>query len=553
MLLTLSIRDIVLIDQLELNWTAGLSTLTGETGAGKSILLDALGLAIGARGDASMVRHGVDQGSVTAIFSLHERDDILSLLEENGIPAGDELILRRIQHKDGRSRAFINDTPTSVGLLAQIGDAMVEIHGQSENQALIAPATQLSLLDAFGGLSPQVQKVTQAFQQWRTDADAWQAYQERQQAGNEEIAFLQASVSELTALDPKPGEVDELAAARALQKNIGRLTVDMTEALNSLAGDGGAELGLSRAVGLIEKLAPMAEGALDESLAGLQRAEVELNEARRLLDDVAAHMDADPLALERLEDRLFALKDLARKHRVEPDGLPSLLADMRERLNALDDDPAIGKKLHAACEKSQAQLDDAAAQLTAARHTAALGLAEAVNGELLSLKLDGATFRVAVEAAEQIGPQGRDKIRFVAQTNPGTPEGPISKIASGGELARFMLALKVVLAPSDHSHTLIFDEVDAGVGGAVAEAVGARLSRVAQKHQVLVVTHSPQVAARGDQQWRVFKDQQNSGATRTQVDVLDLGARREEIARMLSGAEITDEARAAADRLLAVS
>jgi DNA repair protein RecN (Recombination protein N) len=553
MLLTLSIRDIVLIDQLELNWTAGLSTLTGETGAGKSILLDALGLAIGARGDASMVRHGVDQGSVTAIFSLHERDDIVSLLEENGIPAGDELILRRIQHKDGRSRAFINDTPTSVGLLAQIGDAMVEIHGQSENQALIAPATQLSLLDAFGGLSPQVQKVTQAFQQWRTDADAWQAYQERQQAGNEEIAFLQASVSELTALDPKPGEVDELAAARALQKNIGRLTVDMTEALNSLAGDGGAELGLSRAVGLIEKLAPMAEGALDESLAGLQRAEVELNEARRLLDEVAAHMDADPLALERLEDRLFALKDLARKHRVEPDGLPSLLANMRERLNALDDDPAIGKKLHAACEKSQAQLDDAATQLSAARHTAALGLAEAVNGELLSLKLDGATFRVAVEAAEQIGPQGRDKIRFVAQTNPGTPEGPISKIASGGELARFMLALKVVLAPSDHSHTLIFDEVDAGVGGAVAEAVGARLNRVAQKHQVLVVTHSPQVAARGDQQWRVFKDQQNSGATRTQVDVLDLGARREEIARMLSGAEITDEARAAADRLLAVS
>lgn len=430
---------------------------------------------------------------------------------------------------------------------------MVEIHGQSENQALIAPATQLSLLDAFGGLSPQVQKVTQAFEQWRTDADAWQAYQERQQAGNEEIAFLQASVSELAALDPKLGEVDELAAARALQKNIGRLTIDMTEALNSLTGDGGAELGLSRAVGLIEKLAPLAEGALDESLAGLQRAEVELNEARRLLDDVAAHMDADPLALERLEDRLFALKDLARKHRIEPDGLPGLLSDMRDRLNALDDDPAIGKKLQAAYEKSQAQLDDAAAQLSAARHTAALGLAEAVNSELLSLKLDGATFRVAVEAAEQIGPRGRDKIRFVAQTNPGTPEGPISKIASGGELARFMLALKVVLAPNDHGHTLIFDEVDAGVGGAVAEAVGARLNRVAQNHQVLVVTHSPQVAARGDQQWRVFKDQQNAGTTRTQVDVLSLEARREEIARMLSGAEITDEARAAADRLLAVS
>lgn len=553
MLLSLSIRDIVLIDQLDLNWSDGLSTLTGETGAGKSIVLDALGLAIGARGDAGMVRHGADHGSVTAVFQIDERGDILSVLHDNGLAAGDELILRRVQHKDGRSRAFINDTPTSIGLLAQIGAGLVEVHGQSENQALIAPVTQLALVDAFGGLGDQVVAVGQAYGQWQADAQALQAYQERQAKGSAEATFLRESVAELRKLDAKTGESEALSAARAMHKNMGRLTTDITEALSFLSSEAGAETSLNRALGLIERAAPMADGGLDDTLSALQRAEVELGEACALLAHVAQNLEADPQALERLEDRLFALKDIARKHRVEADDLPALLADMETRLEALDDDPATGKKLAQASALAEEHYHRLAAALSAARRSAGSGLADAVNAELVFLKLNGAQFRVAIEAADVAGPKGLDRIGFVAQTNPGMPEGPISKIASGGELARFMLALKVVLAPSDHQHTLVFDEVDAGVGGAVAEAVGARLKRVADRHQVLVVTHSPQVAARGDRQWRIHKQNNDGGQTQTCVDVLDDQARCEEIARMLSGAEITNEARAAAQRLLSAS
>ncbi len=553
MLLTLSIRDIVLIEQLDLNWVAGLSTLTGETGAGKSIVLDALGLAIGARGDAGMVRHGAEQGSVTAVFQIDHRADIMALLHENGFAPTDELILRRIQHKDGRSRAFINDTPSSVGLLAEIGSSLVEIHGQSENQALIAPATQRALLDAFGHLEALVGAVADAFAAWTQAAELWRAFQERQEMGSAELAFVQESIAELQRLDAQKGEAETLAAARALQKNMGRLTTDITEALECLNAEGGAETSLSRALSAIERAAPLSEGALDTTLAALQRAEVELNEGRQLLADAAARLDADPAALERLEDRLFALKDVARKHRVETDDLPDLLATFQTRLSELDDDPATGKKLQAESGAAEQAYQKLAGELSGKRQAAAERLAQAVNGELSFLKLDGAQFRVSVEPAETATAQGLDRVRFVAQTNPGTPEGPISKIASGGELARFMLALKVVLAPSDHHHTLIFDEVDAGVGGAVAEAVGARLKNVAEKHQVLVVTHSPQVAARGHTQWRIHKMKNAAELMHTCVDVLDDPARREEIARMLSGAEITNEARAAAERLLTAS
>ncbi len=550
MLLSLTIRDIVLIENLNLSWTAGLTTLTGETGAGKSILLYALGLATGARGEAGLVRQGCKQGSASAIFDCQNRADIEALLNDNDIPENDgELVLRRVQGADGKGRAYINDTPVSIGLLARFGQALVEIHGQNESQTLTDAAVQLDLLDGFANTLDLRDKTSTAFRAWQDAANALAEYQTQLEKSGDEIEHLQRSVEDLKRLSPKAGEAEELDRLRRLQQNAGKLTGALEAIVASLDGEAGAEAQLNDALRAGERAAAVDAEALGDVMASLDRARVEVTEALAQVQDVARRLSMDPAALEATEDRLFALRDIARKHRCEIDALPDLFVSLSARLASLDDDPAVLKRYQKASDEAQAQYQKLAADLRRARIAAALKLDQAVNAELPDLKLAAACFRTEISDAAEAGPKGFDRVRFLAQTNPGTPEGPIAKIASGGELARFMLALKVVLADADAPRCLIFDEVDVGVGGAVAEAVGSRLRQLAQHHQVLVVTHAPQVAARGQTHWRVQKNAAD-GVSLTSVEDLVAEHRREEIARMLSGAQVTDEARAAAEKLL---
>ena len=556
MLVSLSISDIVLIDRLELEWQPNLCTLTGETGAGKSILLDALGLATGARGDAGLVRQDCAQGSVTAIFQLSEMHPVQNLLNENGLDGGApvaELILRRQQSADGRSRAFCNDQPIGVNLLKQIGSALVEIHGQNESQALTDAATQRDLLDGFANLSGDVValgKLFSARQQARNDLAAYRAELAKASADTE---FLTHAIAELQELNPKVGEEVALADERLLLMNAEKIIGDLREAEGFLQGEGSVENALNGALRRLEKAAPEAAGQLDDAISAIDRALIEAGEARIAVSDASARITNNPARLEEVEGRLFALRGLARKHDTTCDGLPNLLLDMDEKLSAIHGGNDRMAELEAAVKESDTAYEQAAHAVSEARQAAAGRLDEMVNQELPPLKLDGGEFSTLIErvALEDGAAHGIDKISFVASTNPGMAPGPIAKIASGGELARFMLALKVSLAAEGHGGTLIFDEVDAGVGGAVAEAVGTRLHRLAQNGQVLVVTHSPQVAARGDHHWQVSKSGENGSVSTNVLPLLD-NARLEEVARMLSGADITDEARAAAQRLLEV-
>ena len=556
MLVSLSISDIVLIDRLELEWQPNLCTLTGETGAGKSILLDALGLATGARGDAGLVRQDCAQGSVTAIFQLSETHPVQNLLNENGLDGGApvaELILRRQQSADGRSRAFCNDQPIGVNLLKQIGSALVEIHGQNESQALTDAATQRDLLDGFANLSGDVValgKLFSARQQARNDLAAYRAELAKASA---ETEFLTHAIAELQELNPKVGEEVALADERLLLMNAEKIIGDLREAEGFLQGEGSVENALNGALRRLEKAAPEAAGQLDDAISAIDRALIEAGEARIAVSDASARITNNPARLEEVEGRLFALRGLARKHDTTCDGLPNLLLDMDEKLSAIHGGNDRMAELEAAVKESDTAYEQAAHAVSEARQAAAGRLDEMVNQELPPLKLDGGEFSTLIErvALEDGAAHGIDKISFVASTNPGMAPGPIAKIASGGELARFMLALKVSLAAEGHGGTLIFDEVDAGVGGAVAEAVGTRLHRLAQNGQVLVVTHSPQVAARGDHHWQVSKSGENGSVSTNVLPLLD-NARLEEVARMLSGADITDEARAAAQRLLEV-
>ena len=556
MLVSLSISDIVLIDRLELEWQPNLCTLTGETGAGKSILLDALGLATGARGDAGLVRQDCAQGSVTAIFQLSEMHPVQNLLNENGLDGGApvaELILRRQQSADGRSRAFCNDQPIGVNLLKQIGSALVEIHGQNESQALTDAATQRDLLDGFANLSGDVValgKLFSARQQARNDLAAYRAELAKASADTE---FLTHAIAELQELNPKVGEEVALADERLLLMNAEKIISDLREAEGFLQGEGSVENALNGALRRLEKAAPEAAGQLDDAISAIDRALIEAGEARIAVSDASARITNNPARLEEVEGRLFALRGLARKHDTTCDGLPNLLLDMDEKLSAIHGGNDRMAELEAAVKESDTAYEQAAHAVSEARQAAAGRLDEMVNQELPPLKLDGGEFSTLIErvALEDGAAHGIDKISFVASTNPGMAPGPIAKIASGGELARFMLALKVSLAAEGHGGTLIFDEVDAGVGGAVAEAVGTRLHRLAQNGQVLVVTHSPQVAARGDHHWQVSKSGENGSVSTNVLPLLD-NARLEEVARMLSGADITDEARAAAQRLLEV-
>jgi DNA repair protein RecN (Recombination protein N) len=554
MLGTLTIRDVVLIEALDLEFRPGFTALTGETGAGQSILLDALGLALGLRAEARLVRTGSAQASVAAEFRLRPDHPAFALLAEHGIAGADgdgALILRRVLGADGRSRAFVNDQPVGVGLLRQVGETLVEIHGQFESQRLLDAASHRGLLDAFAGLGPDAARTAAAWHAWReAEAQARAAAENLEKARREED-YLRHAAEELSRLGPKPGEEAELASARAMQQHAGRVGEALRAAAADLDAGKGVDGALASAHRHLERVAGHAGGKLDAALAALARAVAEAAEARAQLERAGAGIELDPDALEAAEERLFALRAAARKHGVEVDRLPEVLGKLQADLAAIEDGGAAALKLARAAEESRRAFVARADELSKKRRAGAEALSRAVTAEMAPLKLGKAGFRARVEPAPEAdwGPAGCDKVLFEAETNPGQPPGPLNKIASGGELARFMLALKAVLAGADPVPVLVFDEVDAGVGGAVAAAVGERLGLLARAAQVLVVTHSPQVAARGDAHVRIAK-RAAKGSTTTSAEFLDDAERVEEIARMLAGARVTDEARAAARSLL---
>jgi DNA repair protein RecN (Recombination protein N) len=555
MLAALSIRDIVLIDKLDLEFGEGLSVLTGETGAGKSILLDAFSLAIGGRGDASLVRRGQAQGQVTAIFDLAPSHPVFALLAANGIAAEDALILRRVQGADGRSRAFINDTSVSVQLLRQVGQALVEIHGQHDDRALIDPSGHRDLVDAFGGLSGDASRLAEAYETWQR-AEAERARHDSEIAASRANAdYVSHALQELRLLDPQPDEEEALASRRQLMMNAEKLAAELAEALDALQGEGTSGARLAAALRRIERQATVAPGLLAPVAEALERVLTETNAARAKIEDALAATSFEPKEAERAEERLFALRALARKHRVTVDQLPALTDRLAGELASLDRSETRGAELAQAAQAARNDYEALAISLSKARKETAARLDQEVAGELAPLKLDKASFITSIEAVELDagGPSGIDRIAFWVRTNPGTEPGPLMKVASGGELARFILALKVVLAARGSAPTLVFDEVDAGVGGATAAAVGERLARLASRVQVLAVTHAPQVAAVARGHLLIAKEPvrgPEGEAMATRVAVLEGEHRREEIARMLAGQTITDEARKAADRLM---
>jgi DNA repair protein RecN (Recombination protein N) len=553
MLVQLAIRDVVLIERLDLSFGSGLSVFTGETGAGKSILLDSLGLALGARAEFSLVRHGAAQASVTAEFDPPPGHPARSLLSEQDMDTGDlPLVLRRVLTADGRSRAYVNDQPVSVGLLRRLGDELVEVHGQFDSHGLLDPATHQAVLDAFAGLGEPRRVVQSAWESWRqTRTRRAEAEADFARARAEEEG-LRALSEDLTALDPKSGEDAQLAASRAVMMHGEKLLEAMNAALAALTRNGEVEASLRSAQRLLERVAERAEGRLGPVIAALDRAAVEASEATGLLERASSEIDLDPRHLEKVEERLFALRAAARRHAVEVDALPQLRDRVARQLAALEGGGDGLARLAREEQAARAAYVAAARALSKARAGAARTMDQAVAVELPPLKLEKATFvtRVAPQDEAAWGPHGLDAVSFEVATNPGSPPGPLGKIASGGELSRFMLALKVVLARISPIPSLVFDEVDSGIGGAVAAAVGDRLARLAEGLQVLVVTHSPQVAARGRNHFRVAKREVPGGKVATTVDALDIPGRREEIARMLAGETITDQARAAADSLM---
>lgn len=554
MLNALSIRDVVLIEALDLDFGPGLAVLTGETGAGKSILLDALGLVLGARGDSGLVRHGAAQAVVTASFEPPAPDGpIAALLADNGLDLdpGEPLMIRRLVKADGGSRAFVNDQPASAGLLRELGAMLVEIHGQHDDRGLLNPRGHRALLDAFA--RSDTAAVNGAWRDWRVALSKLEEARAVQEVAERDRDYLAHAVDELTKLAPEPGEEALLAERRATMQRGERAAGELAAVADLLDGSDGALSRLRQAARILER-ASDAHPALVEALAAIDRAIVEGAGAQDQIDAAAEALAFDPAVLEADEARLFELRGLARKHRVQPDDLAALAADMAERLALVEGGEASIAGLTRAAAAAETRYAEAAQALSAQRAEAAARLDAAVMTELAPLKLDAARFRTAVVPLprEGWGPDGSDRVEFEVSTNRGAPFAPLMKIASGGELSRFILALKVALAEEGGARALVFDEIDRGVGGAVASAIGERLSRLSGRNQVLVVTHSPQVAARGDRHYRIAKSSDGT-VTRTGVTPLDADERREEIARMLSGAEVTPEARAQAQRLLAVA
>jgi len=559
MLVSLSIRNVVLIDRAELDFMRGLCVLTGETGAGKSILLDSLGLALGMRANAGLVRqtagHDAAPAVVTATFALDDGDPVAAVLAEQEIDPpepGEPLILRRVLDADGRSRAFVNDQPVGVALLRRIGEMLVEIEGQFASHGLMDPARHRAALDSFGGLDGARDRLGALYAAMRGAERALADARGEWEAARREEDFLRHAADELAALAPRPGEEDELAATRSLLMHGEKLIEALNAAESALTDGDGVEDRIGTAIRTLTRRDAAAGARLDAVLDALQRAGDGIADALSALRRAIIDAEPDPQRLEQCEERLFALRAAARKHDTTVDALPALSESFARRIAALDDSGELLARLEAALEAARAAYVKAARSLSAARAREAKKLDKAVAAELPPLRLEKARFATVVETLDESdwGPAGIDRVHFEVATNPGTAAGPLARIASGGELARFLLALKVVLRRANATPTLIFDEVDSGIGGATAAAVGDRLARLAEEAQVLVVTHSPQVASCGRQHMVVAKSDARGGAT-TRIDDLGEDARLEEIARMLAGARITDEARAAAASLMA--
>ena len=547
MLAALTIRDIVLIEQAALEFAPGLNVLTGETGAGKSILLDSLGLAAGGRGRAS-VRAGAAQGSATAVFEPQKAHAAWAMLREQAMETGDGIVLRRTLSSDGKSRAFINDEAVGVGLLKDLGSLLLEVHGQQDDRGLFDTNTHRALLDGFGGLNGDAQTVAGLHGEWsaaRMALEELKALADRAQA---EAEFVRAAANELSDFAPEEGEEERLAGERALLMNAARIGEDVSSALESLSGERGAETGLAQALKKLSRMNEQARKAARAAESALEQAYALAEEARRELDSLLSRLDTDTGSLERKEERLFALRALARKYGVTPEQLPAIRDEYVAKQEALTSGGDQIKKAQGRVAAAHDAYLAAARKLSKARAGAARKLESAVADELAPLKLGHAKFRVALETLEDDkgAATGLERIAFEVATVEGAAFGSLAKIASGGELARFSLALKVALAQVSSPAAMVFDEVDRGVGGAVADAVGERLQRLAETTQVLLVTHSPQVAARAARHFRISR-----AKDKTKIELLDDSERLEEIARMLSGAAVTDEARAAAKRLMA--
>lgn len=552
MLARLSIRDIVLIERLDIEFSRGLAVLTGETGAGKSILLDAFALALGGRGDSGLVRHGAEQGQVTATFDVPKGHPAAKILSGNGLDDTGEMILRRVQLADGRTRAFINDQSISVQTLKAVGAALVEIHGQHDERALVDASTHRQLLDAFAGLEKEVAAVETLWEARRTANQALDAHRASMERAAREADYLRHAADELKALKPKDGEETALAGRRTIMMQGEKIASDLREAQEAVGGPHSPVPALAAAVRRLERRAANSPALVEPAVKAIDIAINALEEADQHLSAALVAADFDPAELERIEERLFALRAASRKYSTPVDGLAALAAKFVSDVALIDAGADQLKKLEATAAEADQRYDAAAEKLSAARNKSAEKLNKAVNAELAPLKLERAKFMTQVDTdANSPGPQGIDRVEFWVQTNPGTKAGPLMKVASGGELSRFLLALKVVLSDRGSAPTLVFDEIDTGVGGAVADAIGARLSRLAGQVQVMAVTHAPQVAARANQHLLISKDALDKGKrVATRVNALAADHRREEIARMLAGAEITAEARAAAERLL---
>ena len=556
MLATLSIRDIVLIEKLDLTLSEGLTVLTGETGAGKSILLDAVSLALGGRGDGALVRHGQPKGQVTLTFDLSADHPAHAILAAAELPDEGPLVIRRIQMADGRTRASVNEEAVSVQTLRLIGASLIELHGQHDDRAMVDAASHRLLLDAFGALTGKVTAVGDLWRAWRAALAEAKDERERLEIAAREADFIRHAVEELSALGPEPGEELALSERRTAMMRSEKIAGDLDEALDAVSGGSSPVPSLAAAVRRLERRAGDAQALVRPAVEAIDQALDALETARQHLEAARADADFDPRELERIEERLFALRAAARKYHVGADDLPALAARYQSDLERLDRSAATLARLEASVTEAEAAYRTAAEDLSRARHSAAAVLDKAVAAELPPLKLERASFitRVTTDPAAA-GPGGQDQVEFWVRTNPGTRPGALMKVASGGELARFLLALKVVLADRGSAPTLIFDEIDTGVGGAVADAIGQRLGRLAERVQVLCVTHAPQVAARARNHLLIAKASaldvvDPDAPVTTRVNALTASTRREEIARMLAGATVTQEARAAADRLL---
>ena len=550
MLVELSIRDIVLIDKLTLGFETGLGVLTGETGAGKSILLDAFALALGARGDGSLVRHGEIQGQVTAVFNVPSDHPSARLLQAQDIAFEGEIILRRIQFADGRTRALVNDQAVSVQALKAIGATLVEIHGQHDERALTDPASHRDLLDDFAQNQTLVAEVAAAFATFRHARDQLNTHEAYIEKVRKEADFLRHAAAELNKLAPQEGEETDLATRRQTMMGSEKIATEINDALDALSGDSSPIPVLSSVMRRLERRSRDVPQLINPSLQALEQALDAVDRARQAIEEAQRATEFNPRDLEHVEERLFALRAAGRKYNVMVDDLAALAVRFDADLSAIDAGEADLVRLQQAVKDSEQVFVSAAEALSQSRHAAAKKLEDAVGSELPPLKLERARFIVMVESdREQRHAAGFDRVEFWVETNPGTKPGPLMKVASGGELSRFMLALKVRLADRGSTPTLVFDEIDTGVGGAVADAIGQRLARLAGRVQVLAVTHAPQVAAKAGCHYLISKAME-AGRVATRVDLLADDPRCEEIARMLSGAEITQEARAAARRLL---